>query len=336
MLGGKKNLEFSSMGKLQPFVESNCSAPARNLTKSDLGAVVFGCKSHTLKECYLKELFGLPASHFAYVKKITPGLVLFLFNYSDRTLHGIFEAASPGQMNINPHGWTDHGTEFSPYPAQVKVRINKRCCTLTENQFKLIIIMNYYERSHFYFELDQSQTSNLVSLFTSLPYDADACTSKNTSKWNLFSNPSPVFDIRHERESCLLSDKGVVGDAHTSILPKAWISLFKSSSEYTVVQKEKDDAGTHLPQKTWSSFFKNSSECDGLEKDEYFWTEALNYCRPVEKSNMEFESLCRPCSKRVSSGSEGNVLDSSQCPEKVDNWETHWDKQGVARCQPVF
>ncbi|KAL8100543.1 hypothetical protein AgCh_032703 [Apium graveolens] len=32
----------------------------------------------------------------------------------------------------------------------------------------------------------------------------------------------------------------------------------------------------------------------------------------------------------VSSGSEGNVLDSSQCPEKVDNWETHWDRQGVA------
>lgn len=190
--------------------------------------------------------------------------------------------------------------------------------------------MNYYERSHFYFELDQRQTSNLLSLFTSLTYDADACTSKNTSKWNTFFNPSPAFDIRDERESCLLSDKGVVSDARTSIQPKNWTSLFKSSSEYTGVQKEKDDAGTHLPQKTWSSFFKNSSECDGLEKDEYFWTEALNSCHPVDKSNMEFESSYRPCSKRVGSGSEGNVLESIQCSEKVDNWETHWDRQGVA------
>lgn len=51
-------MEFPSIGKLQPFVKANCSAPARNLTKSDLGAVVFGCKSHTMKECYFKELFG--------------------------------------------------------------------------------------------------------------------------------------------------------------------------------------------------------------------------------------------------------------------------------------
>lgn len=213
---------------------------------------------------------------------------------------------------------------------KVKVRIKKRCCTLTENQFKPLISMNYYERSHFYFELDRSQTSNLLSLFTSLPYNGDACTSKNTSKWNTFFNPSPASDIRHERESCLLSDKGLVSDARTSIPPKTSTSLFKSSSKYTGIQKVKDDAGTHLPQKKWSSLFKNPSECDGLEKDEYFWTEALNSCRPVDKSNMEFESSFRPCSKRVSSGSEENVLDSIQCSEKVDNWETHWDRQGVA------
>ncbi|KAK1365068.1 kelch-like protein diablo [Heracleum sosnowskyi] len=322
-------MEFSSIRKLQPFATANFSAPARNLTKSDLGAVVFGCKSNTIKECYFKELFGLPASHFAYVKKITPGLVLFLFNYSDRTLHGIFEATSPGQMNINPHGWTDDGTEFSPYPAQVKVRIKKRCCTLTEDQFKPIISSNYYERSHFYFELDRSQTSNLLSLFTSLPYDADACTSKNTSKWNTFFNPSPAFNIRHQRESCLSSDKGVFSDACTAIPPKTWISLFKSPSECNGVKIEKDDADTHLTQKTRSSLFKNSSDCDGLEKDEIFWTEALNSCRSVDKSNMEFESSCRPCSKRVSGESEGNVFDSSQCSEKFDNWETNWDRQGV-------
>lgn len=53
------------------------------------------------------------------MKNIDPGLPLFLFNYSDRKLHGIFEAASSGQMNINPYGWTTDGSERTIYPAQV-------------------------------------------------------------------------------------------------------------------------------------------------------------------------------------------------------------------------
>lgn len=47
------------------------------------------------------------------------GLPLFLFNYSDRKLHGIFEAAGPGQMNVDPYAWTSNGSERTSYPAQV-------------------------------------------------------------------------------------------------------------------------------------------------------------------------------------------------------------------------
>lgn len=36
----------------------NCSAPARNLRKSELGAVIFGCKNHTITECNANQLFG--------------------------------------------------------------------------------------------------------------------------------------------------------------------------------------------------------------------------------------------------------------------------------------
>lgn len=53
------------------------------------------------------------------MKNIDSGLPLFLFNYSERKLHGIFEAASSGQMNINPYGWTTDGSERTLYPAQV-------------------------------------------------------------------------------------------------------------------------------------------------------------------------------------------------------------------------
>lgn len=64
-------------------------------------------------------LTGLPAQHFTYVKNIDIGLPLFLFNYSDRKLYGIYEAASPGKMNIDPYGWTTDGSERTFYPAQV-------------------------------------------------------------------------------------------------------------------------------------------------------------------------------------------------------------------------
>lgn len=63
---------------------------------------------------------GLPAAHYAYVKNVTAGLTLYLFNYSDRKLHGIFEAVSCGGMNISPHAWiTSEGADRTPYPAQV-------------------------------------------------------------------------------------------------------------------------------------------------------------------------------------------------------------------------
>lgn len=62
---------------------------------------------------------GLPAQHFSYVKNIDPGLPLFLFNYSDRKIHGIFEAASNGRLLIDRYGWTTDGSEITQFPAQV-------------------------------------------------------------------------------------------------------------------------------------------------------------------------------------------------------------------------
>lgn len=53
------------------------------------------------------------------MKNIRPGLPLFLFNYSDRKLHGVFEAASTGGLNINPNGWTEDGSDYTPFAAQV-------------------------------------------------------------------------------------------------------------------------------------------------------------------------------------------------------------------------
>ncbi|KAL6003025.1 hypothetical protein ACLOJK_023247 [Asimina triloba] len=122
MAAGRKTQKFTLSERNPPAASTgiNSSFAARNLRKNDLGGVIFGCKHSTVKECLSKQLFGLPASHFAYVRNIDPGLPLFLFNYSDRTLHGIFESASPGQMNIDPYGWTEDGSERTPFPSQVE------------------------------------------------------------------------------------------------------------------------------------------------------------------------------------------------------------------------
>ncbi|KAI5392130.1 hypothetical protein KIW84_076787 [Lathyrus oleraceus] len=102
-----------------PISQNLVNRCGRNLKKDQLGGVIFGCTRHTMKECLSKQLFGLPAQHFSYVENINPKMPLFLFNYSDRKLHGIFEATSHGKMFIDPYAWiNDDYTDETQYPAQ--------------------------------------------------------------------------------------------------------------------------------------------------------------------------------------------------------------------------
>lgn len=56
--------------------------------------------------------------HIKYVQHIRPGMCLFLFNYSGRLLHGIYEAVGDGALNIDPSAWTE-GKGKTNFPAQV-------------------------------------------------------------------------------------------------------------------------------------------------------------------------------------------------------------------------
>ncbi|XP_020540543.1 uncharacterized protein LOC105648083 isoform X2 [Jatropha curcas] len=148
--------------------------------------------------CLSIPCLGLPAEHWSYVKNIEPSLPLFLFNYSDRKLHGIFEAASSGQMNINPYAWTDNGSRRTQYPAQVQIHICLQCHPLREEQFKPIIAENYYIRNHFWFELDHAQTSKLTSLLASLAVTPGSSIPENTTNWISVHKPLPVPKRRDE------------------------------------------------------------------------------------------------------------------------------------------
>jgi len=69
---------------------------------------------------------GLPANHWVYVSEIVEGMPIFLFCYTDRSLRGLWRAASDGGKDINPQGWLRpddlrrNPSARTKYPAQVR------------------------------------------------------------------------------------------------------------------------------------------------------------------------------------------------------------------------
>ncbi|GER50923.1 kelch repeat-containing family protein [Striga asiatica] len=177
MVKGKKNKTCNLNNNDVSWISSAHPSP-RNLKREDLGAVIFGCKHHTFNECINKKIFGLlsawhtglPAAHYSYVRNIPIGLTLFLFNYSDRKLHGIFEASSTGQLDMDKYAWAaSEGADYTPYSAQVRVDAQRMCRPLLEEEFKPVIEKNYYTEKLFRFELDRGQAKRLIKLFLSSP-----------------------------------------------------------------------------------------------------------------------------------------------------------------------
>ncbi|WVZ72407.1 hypothetical protein U9M48_020873 [Paspalum notatum var. saurae] len=167
MGAGRKTETFNAAAPTQNQTSGwyGTSLAARYLREDELGGVIFGCKHNTINECLSKQLFGLPSGHFSYVKNVKPGMPLFLFNYSDRKMHGIFEAACAGQLNIDQFAWSDGGRIKTQFPAQVLISTKTQCFPVPESHFRSVISDNYYRPRHFYFELDHAQTRALVALF---------------------------------------------------------------------------------------------------------------------------------------------------------------------------
>ncbi|GKC50722.1 development/cell death domain-containing protein, partial [Tanacetum coccineum] len=229
---------------------------ARDLGKVQLGGVIFGTTNATINECLSKQLFGLPGPHFVYVKKIEPGLPLFLYNYSDKTLHGIFEAASLGQMNIDPYAWTLEGSQRTPYPAQVQIRVKLHCRVLTENQFKPIIADNYYNPHHFWFELDHAQTNKLLSLLSTQALSGPRATlaPHSTIKPKTFlplgkeraRNINPVAVGGHLNGSKSLPNNIKDIKTYTTLAPRTTLTPHNSMKQPGFLPLEKE-SGCHMP-----------------------------------------------------------------------------------------
>ncbi|KAL6953173.1 hypothetical protein U1Q18_012580 [Sarracenia purpurea var. burkii] len=128
-----------------------------------LGGYIFVCNNDTMQEDLKRQLFGLPPRYRDSVRAITPGLPLFLYNYTTHQLHGIFEAASFGGSNIDPTAWEDKKCKGeSRFPAQVRIRIRKVCKALEEDAFRPVL--HHYDGPKFRLELSVPETLSLLDL----------------------------------------------------------------------------------------------------------------------------------------------------------------------------
>ena len=87
---------------------------------------VFLCNNRTERECLEGKLFGLPKSGWDRVSKVKKDDILFLLNYQNNRLHGVFEATTDGTLDIEPYAFDGR------FPAQVRVRRKMRCPPLDE------------------------------------------------------------------------------------------------------------------------------------------------------------------------------------------------------------
>ncbi|CAN8285129.1 unnamed protein product [Cochlearia groenlandica] len=125
---------------------------------------IFMSNSYTRRECLRRGLFGSPMFQAGFVEQVKDGMLLFLFEFESRELHGVFQACSDGAMNIEPDAFSSTGKQF---PAQVKFAVKWRCRPLHESEFRHAICENYFTAKKFNFGLSKAQVQRLMKLFSS-------------------------------------------------------------------------------------------------------------------------------------------------------------------------
>ncbi|KAF5734340.1 hypothetical protein HS088_TW16G00789 [Tripterygium wilfordii] len=138
--------------------------PSESLPRNEtIGGYIFVCSNDTMAENLKRQLFGLPPRYRDSVRAITPGLPLFLYNYSTHLLYGVFEAAGFGGTNIDPSAWEDKKCPGeSRFPAQVRVVTRKICEPLEEDSFRPIL--HHYDGPKFRLELSIPEALSLLDI----------------------------------------------------------------------------------------------------------------------------------------------------------------------------
>ncbi|KAL0725026.1 hypothetical protein Bca4012_039625 [Brassica carinata] len=139
--------------------------PAEALPRNEtIGGYIFVCNNDTMEENLKRQLFGLPPRYRDSVRAITPGLPLFLYNYSTHQLHGVYQAASFGGTNIELSAFEDKKCPGeSRFPAQVRAITKQVCLPLEEDSFRPIL--HHYDGPKFRLELSVPEVLSLLDIF---------------------------------------------------------------------------------------------------------------------------------------------------------------------------
>ncbi|KAM3230298.1 hypothetical protein ACQJBY_060848 [Aegilops geniculata] len=130
---------------------------------TDMAGAIFMCSTRAREQFFVSGVFRLALEYQPFVDNVKQGMPLFLFDYNERKLYGVFEAASDGGLDI-----TDRAAFRSSshsYPAQVRFKIIWKCRPLAEDEFSHAIKENYYTIYKFYFDLSYQQVVQLYELF---------------------------------------------------------------------------------------------------------------------------------------------------------------------------
>ncbi|KAI5073212.1 hypothetical protein GOP47_0011225 [Adiantum capillus-veneris] len=123
--------------------------------------VIFLCINATEADCFTHHVFGLPETKKSIVKKVNPGMALFLFNVDQKCLHGIYTATLDGAMNLVPRAFQ------GKFPAQVLFveDVDNASVSLQESEFIPAIEENYITDHKFRIELSSEQVGKLERIF---------------------------------------------------------------------------------------------------------------------------------------------------------------------------
>lgn len=94
---------------------------------SAAAGVIFGCTNSTYEECFRLSMVGLPRKYLPLVESIVAEhTLIFLFNFSDRQLHGVYIATSAGQARHAMHHST-MGCSGAVQPYHASIASRGRC-----------------------------------------------------------------------------------------------------------------------------------------------------------------------------------------------------------------